>query len=242
MLQIRQNFLPRGHRNRPGYPMRPVGLLYHSTNNWRDGAGDEMHGEYIRNTDRVVSWHVTVDKDSATQHLPFDENGWHAGDGRYGYYNRTWIGMEIACEAVEYGEPLDDATYRNAVDVAAQIMMRFGWDTPDRLQPHYIVYGKDCPHHTLFDRETFKHDVLMLIASRKEEENRMEKLEQRVAELTERVKKLENDRSMSVPAWAREAVTAAVNAGYVDTPEGGSLDFYRMITIMHRAGVFSSRK
>jgi len=218
--------------------MRPAGLLFHTTNNWRDGTGDEMHGEYIRNTERVVSWHVTVDQDSATQHLPFDENGWHAGDGTYGYYNRTWISMEISCEAVEFGEPLDEATYRNAVDVAAQIMMRFGWDTVDRLEPHQVVYGKDCPHHTLFDSDAYKHDVLMLIESRKEEARRMEELERQVAELTQRVQTLERERSMPVPAWAREAIDAAVRAGYVDTPEGGSLDFYRMITVMYRAGMF----
>jgi|GEM_PF-1289496 len=40
-----------------------------------------------------------------------------------------------------------------------------------------------------------------------------------------------------VPTWAREAVDAAVRAGIVDTPEGGSYDFYRLVTILHRAGL-----
>jgi len=41
-----------------------------------------------------------------------------------------------------------------------------------------------------------------------------------------------------VPNWAREAVDAAVAAGVVDTPQGGSLDFYRILTVMHRKGLF----
>jgi len=170
MLEIRQDFLPKGHRNRPGNPMSPVGILIHTTNNWRDGAGDEMHGEYIRNTSKSVSWHVTVDKDSATQHLPFNENGWHAGDGANGHYNRNWIGLEIACEAVNEGEPLDEATYNNAVDVTAQIMMLHGWDSPDRIAPHRKVSGKNCPHDTLFSYDKFVKDVIELIKKRKDEQ------------------------------------------------------------------------
>lgn len=240
MLRIKQQLLPQGHPNRPGNAMRPQGLLFHTTNNWRDNTGDEMHARYMASTDRVVSWHVTVDRDSATQHLPFDEHGWHAGDGTNGRYNRNWIGMEIACEAVEPGQPLDRDTYQNAVDVAAQILMRYGWDTADRLQPHAVVAGKDCPHHTLFDRDQFKRDVLTLIASRREEAQQMEELLQRVSELERRVQALEQSRSMPVPSWAREAVEAAVRAGYIDTPSGGSMDFYRLVTVMYRAGAFEN--
>lgn len=159
MVEIKQKLLPAGHRNRPGYPMKPKGVLFHTTNNWKDGAGDEMHGEYMRNTERVVSWHVTVDKDSSTQHIPYNENAWHAGDGTNGQYNRNWIGVEIACEAVELGEPLDDATYRNAVEVVAKVMIANDLTDQKQLQPHAVVYGKDCPHHTLFNREQFKRDV-----------------------------------------------------------------------------------
>lgn len=167
-MQIKKDILPEGHRNRPGYPMQPKGLLYHTTNNWTDGAGDEAHAEYMENTTRVVSWHETVDKDSATQHLPYDENGWHAGDGGRGHYNRNWLGMEIAAEAVDRGEPLDEATYKNAVERAAYFCEKFnfGWD---QLQPHKIVYGKDCPHHTLFNHDQFKRDVFDYINKKDEQ-------------------------------------------------------------------------
>lgn len=44
-----------------------------------------------------------------------------------------------------------------------------------------------------------------------------------------------------VPMWAREAVDAAVSSGVVDTPTGGSYDFYRVLTIMHRAGLIGQK-
>lgn len=165
MMLRKVDYLPLGHRNRPGYPMTPKGLIFHTTNNWSDGAGDELHGEYMENqTERTVSWHMTVDKDSSTQHIPFSENAWHAGDGGNGTYNRNWIGMEIACEAVAPGQPLDKPTYVNAVEEAARICKQFdfGWS---ELQPHKIVYGKDCPHHTLFAHDQFKKDVFAKIAT-----------------------------------------------------------------------------
>lgn len=154
--------LPVGHRNRPGYKMEPKGLLFHTTNNWNPTAGDEQHAEYMANTTRVVSWHETVDKDSCTQHIPHTENAWHAGDGEKGHYNRNWIGLEIACNSVKEGQKLDTATYNNAVERAAQIVEQYNFKW-DQLQPHNIVYGKNCPHTTLFSREQFKKDVFAKI-------------------------------------------------------------------------------
>lgn len=63
-------------------------------------------------------------------------------------------------------------------------------------------------------------------------------LEARAATLEAIVAALNYERSMMVPDFAKEAVKAAVNAGIVDTPEGGSYDFYRMITILHRKNLF----
>jgi len=40
-----------------------------------------------------------------------------------------------------------------------------------------------------------------------------------------------------IPPWARDAVDAAVAAGVVDTPKGGSYDFYRFLTVLHRRGL-----
>ncbi|WP_433958531.1 LysM peptidoglycan-binding domain-containing protein [Cytobacillus horneckiae] len=162
MVKLKIDHLPKGHRNRPGYSMNPKGLLFHTTNNWSSSAGDEQHAEYMENTTRVVSWHETVDRDSCTQHIPHSENAWHAGDGN-GTYNRNWIGLEIACNSVKQGQKLDAATYKNAVERTAQIcnQYNFKWG---QLQPHKIVYGKNCPHNTLFSHDQFKKDVFERVA------------------------------------------------------------------------------
>jgi len=64
----------------------------------------------------------------------------------------------------------------------------------------------------------------------------IEQLTAEQAQLRQRLETLESRARVDVPAWAREALDAAVKAGIVDTPEGGSLDFYRMLTVMHRTG------
>lgn len=40
-----------------------------------------------------------------------------------------------------------------------------------------------------------------------------------------------------IPYFAKESVAKAVAAGLVDTPEGGSYDFYRLVTILDRKGL-----
>ncbi|ETT45202.1 L-alanyl-D-glutamate peptidase [Paenibacillus sp. FSL R7-269] len=57
--------------------------------------------------------------------------------------------------------------------------------------------------------------------------------------LTKRVKELEAAAKLKeIPKWALPACEAAEDAGYLDTTANGSYDFYRMVTILFRAGVF----
>jgi hypothetical protein len=56
--------------------------------------------------------------------------------------------------------------------------------------------------------------------------------------LLARVAGLEKRASLEeIPEWAAVAVKKAVQQHLVDTPEGGSFDFYRFITIMDRLGM-----
>lgn len=56
--------------------------------------------------------------------------------------------------------------------------------------------------------------------------------------VSERVKKLEGRAALDkVPEWAQAAIKAATDAGLIDTPEGGSQDFYRILTVLNRAGL-----
>jgi len=60
---------------------------------------------------------------------------------------------------------------------------------------------------------------------------------QMIEKLSDRLKSVEEQQIMDdPPAWASDAVKAAVKAGLIDTPAGGSLTFYRLLTVLHRAG------
>ncbi|NDI35670.1 N-acetylmuramoyl-L-alanine amidase [Chengkuizengella sediminis] len=143
--------------------MRPQGLLFHTTNNWKKSSNAEMHAIYLKSEQSgVTGWHVTVDADQAIQHIPFKENTWHAGDGSQGHYNRHWIGMEICTDKVTRNEKLDDKTYQNAVETAAAIVRQFNF-TRDQVQPHHVVKGKNCSWDKHFDRDQFREDVFALL-------------------------------------------------------------------------------
>lgn len=42
---------------------------------------------------------------------------------------------------------------------------------------------------------------------------------------------------MDIPTWAKEAVSSALATGVIQDPEGGSYDFYRLLTVLHRKGL-----
>jgi hypothetical protein len=57
------------------------------------------------------------------------------------------------------------------------------------------------------------------------------------SKVVDRVSLMESRAVMNVPPWAEAAVKAAVAAGILDTPSGGSYDFYRILTVLNRAGL-----
>lgn len=68
--------------------------------------------------------------------------------------------------------------------------------------------------------------------------NMLEKLQEQIAALQNRVIALEEQSALEViPEWAQAAVDAAVKAGLIDTPQNGSYDFYRLLTVLHRKGI-----
>ncbi|WP_046225565.1 glycoside hydrolase family 25 protein [Paenibacillus dauci] len=62
-------------------------------------------------------------------------------------------------------------------------------------------------------------------------------LKSSISKMDNRVQQIEHNRSMKIPEWAQDAVSKAVAAGIVDDPEGGSYDFYRLITVLYRKGI-----
>lgn len=65
---------------------------------------------------------------------------------------------------------------------------------------------------------------------------------QSITKVAGRLDKLEAKASLDeIPEWAQTAVQAAFDAGLIDTPSGGSQDFYRIITVLDRAGLLITR-
>jgi len=101
--------------------------------------------------------------------------------------------------------------------------------------PQYAAKLKNI----IFMYDLKRYDIQAEVEKRMLEELKT-KIEQLAAEnkqLKQRIEKLESRARMEVPEWAEPAVEAAVKAGIVDTPEGGSYDFYRVLTVLHRKGL-----
>jgi len=142
-MNIIENFIPKGRRNRPGYKMDPEYITIHDTANPNPGADAKAHASYLKGDTAAnvpVSWHFTVDDRQIVQHLPLDESGWHAGDGREGPGNRTSIGVEIC-------ENRDGNRYQaeiNAAQLVADLLHQFNLGL-DRVVQHHHWSGKNCP-------------------------------------------------------------------------------------------------
>jgi N-acetylmuramoyl-L-alanine amidase len=140
---IRVVFLPSGASNRPGFAMRPQYITIHETANTSAGATAEMHSRYLAGLAKAgktePSWHYTVDDHEIVQHLPIDENGWHAGDGSNGTGNRKSIGIELCVNK--------DGNFTKTQENAALLVAKLQRETPNlTIVQHNHWSGKDCPH------------------------------------------------------------------------------------------------
>ena len=141
-MNIIQDFIPAGRRNRPGRanPMRWITV--HNTGNRSPGAGARNHNAFIRGTaatNAPLSWHYTVDDREIFQHLPDNEDAFHAGDGA-GAGNRQSIGIEICMNSD--GDLLRATD--NAVELTAMLCRRHNIPIESVVQ-HNRWNGKNCP-------------------------------------------------------------------------------------------------
>ncbi len=143
-IKIIQDFIPKGRKNRPGYPMTPKYITIHETGSFGKGANAKAHAKYIKSDDaanRPASWHFTVDDTEIYQHLPLNENGWHAGDGGSGTGNRQSIGIEICVNS--------DGNFEKAVQNAQWLVRKLmaEFNIPiENIKQHYDWSGKNCPY------------------------------------------------------------------------------------------------
>ena len=131
-------------------------ITLHNTGMAHPTATAQGLNEYIHTTDRIASWHYSIDDKEAYQELKLDEVGWHAGDGStyYGdiYYNdsyKKWsigggnnnsVGIEMCVyEGVDF-----NMVMRNTAKIVGQLLLRYNL-TPSDIRQHYDFAGKDCP-------------------------------------------------------------------------------------------------
>lgn len=141
-VDIIVDLVSRGRTNvRPGIPMTPQYITIHETDNTSKGANAKAHANYLKNGagGASKSWHFTVDDTVIYQHLPTNEVGWHAGDGR-GPGNTKSIGIEICVNS--------DGDYnkakKNAAWLVARLMRQHNISIGNVVQ-HNKWSGKNCP-------------------------------------------------------------------------------------------------
>ncbi|MCW2279118.1 peptidoglycan recognition protein family protein [Heliophilum fasciatum] len=210
-MNVIQDFVQVGAANRPGYPMTSTFITVHNTGNSSKGADATGHAAYIKSTYAgTTSWHFSVDDHQAIQHIPTNENAWHAGDGTNGPGNRTSIGVEI-CENSDGNQAQAEA---NAIDLIIDLMKQFNIPLAN-VVPHKHWTGKECPHLILPRWDAF----IAAITKRQQERD-----------LAERLAK--------VPDWARGSVKKLLLNSVVDEPSG-DLTFYRVIVVLDRLGLIA---
>lgn len=141
-VPFRVALIPKGNRNRPGYPMQPQWITVHETANQNPGADAEAHRRFTHagGGPEGVSFHFVVDDHEVVQLLPLTENGWHAGDGPDGPGNRTSIGIETCVNSDGDWQK----TLENLTRLLVALCRMYGWG-PDRITQHHRWSGKNCP-------------------------------------------------------------------------------------------------
>ena len=135
-------------------------IVIHDTGSPGKGANAAAHNRYIKTIENnpdesPKSWHYSIGNDGIYQHLPLDEVGYHAGDGRLVYGdiwssggyddrigggNRNGIGIE---SCIDEGS---DYTYtmRIMAKLVAELLIKYNLGF-DRIKQHWHFSGKNCP-------------------------------------------------------------------------------------------------
>lgn len=143
----------------------------------------------------------------------------------------------------EIGKQGNTGKYTTGTHLHYEIRKRsspsFGWTESEKDRCHeptqYLIdyYQKEA-HQPMNQTEREAVDALL---------QRVKKLEEDNAALKKFYEAVEKQRSMPCPEWARPAIEAAKRTKGLDgnplviDADGGSYDFYRFVSVLHRAGV-----
>ncbi|MDF9839086.1 MULTISPECIES: glucosaminidase domain-containing protein [unclassified Paenibacillus] len=157
-------------------------------------------------------------------------------------WNRNLYSKVIGVDGQTAAREIAAAGYASDPNYTAkliQIMDTFDLYQYDEIKEDDEMSAEDRQKLANLEAELKDLRVLLagLTASRDTLKTGMQEQGQTVKNVTDRLGVIEGRAVMNVPAWAEPAVNAAVAAGLLDTPTGGSYDFYRLLTVLQRAGL-----
>lgn len=123
-------------------------IVIHNTGMAHPTATAKGLNDYIHSTDRIASWHFSVDDKEAYQELDIDEVGWHAGDGSHVAEWSGGIGggnlYGVAIESCVYEGVDFNKVLMNVAKLSASLMIKYDLGM-ESIKQHYDFNGKDCP-------------------------------------------------------------------------------------------------
>lgn len=120
---IVKKLLPPGKQtNRPMTALFPQGLVIHETAT--PGATAQNEYDYHAQAYREASAHYFIDPTVTLQDIPEDEQAWHAGKTA----NKIFLSIEM-CRPEGHDPQWFADVWDRTVDLAADMCLRYGWDT-----------------------------------------------------------------------------------------------------------------
>lgn len=241
---IKQIFLSAPSKRRSGKPAETIKFLVaHDTGN--EGSTARANVMYYEKSkdEMSASAHIFVDGLEIIECIPAfqkPEKAWHvlynvdSDDKRYGYNaNDAAIGVELC-----YGGQVNNKeAYRRYVWTLAFLCYYY------KLDPRLDIVGHNelDPKRKTDPDNALKHIGLTIDDLIDDVAFEMEictlGVDPTMQEIIKRLEKLEAASKMPVPDWAKDAVKSAVDRKLITEADGGSLDFYRLLVILHRARV-----
>ncbi|MNH66516.1 N-acetylmuramoyl-L-alanine amidase [compost metagenome] len=264
--EITKKYLTSGTKRRPGTKMPSVKFIVaHDTGNPNSTALNNVN--YYENSKNEISAsaHLFVDDNAIYECVPAltgtPEKAWHViynktkDNELYGAdSNDAAIGVEYC-----YGSKINsNEAYKRYVWVMAYICYKFNLNPKTDITAHFILDPgrKSDPKSGLAASGRTYEQLLKDIVSEyedctktKQEENEPMTADEKkqFEELKKQVESITKKMNMDIPTYAKASVDKLTKLKdkngkpVVDTPNGRSADFYSLVTVLDRAGLFDKK-
>lgn len=161
-------------------------------------------------------------------------------------------GRSVSWDTKRDGNADHEADWMQVVSIAKQLGFEWGgdWKTFTDLPHLQVVFSLSTAQYRAGKRPTqvqlnealAKINKLEDEPMTTEEKEAFKELQNTVQKQADRIKTLETAaKQLKVPEWAEQACINAKAKGVLDTANDGSYDFYRMVTLLDRVGIFNTK-